>query len=211
MIDRSRDLQKRFRIGILGVPALLGLLLILLTYVLGEGIMYLTSSTILNIMMAIALGLFALSGVGILMYYLQIGFRRQDATESEPGNFTNLYRKLSDKIQLLDKKITGSDSQVWSRLSQLEEQYKLKEFPHREISEFEKAEYVDRLRRAIEQTATEEFLNDIRDAVKEDRTTLELVSELNIEYSTTTGKLRDELARLFRRGNVNLMSLLQNS
>ncbi len=205
MTDKSHYLQRRFRILILGIPALLGLLLILLTYALGAEIGYVTSGLIPNVMMVIALGLFSLSGVGMLMYYLQIGFRRQDSTESELGSVTASYRQLANRIQRLDTKIAATDSHVQSKLLDLEEQLKLQETPRHDISEVEKTEYVNRLRRAIEQTATEQFLNDIREAVEEDRTTLELINELNSEYSTTTRRLQNELESLFRRGNVNLV------
>ena len=139
----------------------------------------------------IALISFVLCGFGAVMMYLQSGFR----TPRVPSESAGL-RAATVEAEVFDH----FRRDVAGRLEAMEAREKAAGLSG-EIDD----ELVDRVREKIDAKATEQYLEEIRSAVRTDESQRRRV-DASVRLKGTIDRLRKELDALTRRGNFNLVA-----
>ena len=172
--------------GIMGLWGLPLLLDYIFQYAYGENLLILF----------VFVGLFLGGGVILIMVYLQTGFKQVSSPESALIQYEAELQRLSEDMETLPD--------LSNRLSILETLLEQINLSDHDISDFHRDELVRRLRESIEEAAKGEFLDEIRDSLKENQAHIELNREMQSQYRLTTSRLNTELSALTRRGNLNL-------
>ena len=179
----------RRRVAVIVVPAVLGITLLLLVLFL-PGLWFGASEKVLFLVYVLLLT----SGSGIVLMYLQTGFRApaQQALDEEHD-----YKGLRVPE---DKTLLGFREDVLQRLASLESTGRT---TADQLSPEAASELVRTVQHRIEKAAADQYLDDIRSSVK-NQEDIKLVLSSGERLEETIRRLRDELYALRRRGNINL-------
>lgn len=196
---RITEYRRRVRIIIIIIPAVLGVLTILLgDYFVNIGKL---SDSSLIIFIPIGTFLFVLSLVGILMLYLQTGFRKSTIQESDFYNYRNEIELLSDIQDNIARKLDD----VTAGLSVLEKEVSMMGTSTELLTQQDKEELVEKLRNSLETDATEQMLSNMREEVTKIQKKDIRLSVLKDRFEETVRRLNHEIFALSRRGNLNLV------
>ena len=145
-----------------------------------------------------------ISGLSILMAYLQTGFKKASSTNTDYLKHENELRRLRDRIEshpLLDN---DDLENIKTELALLKEQAEKNTSINEAITSGHKDELVQLLKNEIliesKSQASVEILNKIEDKVKN----INQASEVENVFLRTLDRLNSEVNALSRRGNLNL-------
>jgi hypothetical protein len=199
-------LERRRRVRMIQVvaPGIIAALLIINKLINPEGNSFggfYFSSYIYSLLTIMCLGV---SGIGLLMTYLQTGFKK--ATISKQYNYE--YNKELNNALYDMKNLKSEDSDKISRLeselqkisSRLEAQQKSSEV----ISIDDRQELVKTIKSRIESEAADKIYEEIKLKVTEIVTSDDRNKMISARFSETLGRLQGEVTSLSRRGNLNL-------
>lgn len=181
-------LRHRRRVALIAVPGLVGVLATL-AWVFPRPEIGFWFDVFWSYLPIVALSSFVLCGFGAVMMYLQTGFRvpRRLSDDADPptamtetDEFDQFRRDVVGRIEVLE---TGERA-VW---------------PSGEVDD----ELVQRVRERIDGKATEQYLEEIRLAVRAEESQGRL-GEARGRLETTIERLSEERDALTRRGNFNL-------
>ena len=126
-----------------------------------------------------------------LLSYLQTGFRTKSLWTL--GKTQHQRKFQDDEAQLITERLSSLENLVDELVRST-----------RRISDSQRTKLVQRLRKSIDEAATNEFLDELRTSMKNNESELEYKKELRALHEETTNRLRMELNSLTRRGNLNL-------
>lgn len=197
--------QRRLRIVAATVPAILGFSAALLAVLLPDYndsiFSFPFSRSLLGIIAPVML---LISGLAVLMIYLQTGFSKKTEVTSE-------YLRHEDELRRLRNRIEHGDSISNKEVEHLKKEVKILRAElvsnssiNAAITSEHKDELVELLKSEIlnksTDQASQEFLDKIRNQVKE----ADQVKEVEAVFSRTLERLYSEISALSRRGNLNL-------
>lgn len=211
---QSAERRYRMRIAAIGIPLLLGIVLILFyffeldrEFFLNPGYRSYDERQQRQPLFAItALILLALSGLGALMLYLQTGFKRKKGnTGIEPSIY-------SDALDNLEKYVNASDREHEAKIDELrkanrkteEEVALLRQQQSISLAPQERTEFLSLLTEKLQSSANA----DVIDGLKK-QWTLDLDRDSQIKLVSTrldsiNIRLKEELEAVNRRGSTNL-------
>lgn len=199
-----KERRKRIRFAIVVLPLITATFLILFKILFPEQIHYLDNSKyyfLYNLMIFASIGV---STVGLLMNYLQTGFRNSPFQRVNPKSNERLFGTIYDEFQS-DKNNTAERLDEFARLiSELSSQTKNVRPESSIMTDDEKQEIIlkikEDLRSQVASDTYSELIRKIESDVKEDVQQKFLASS----FRNTLDRLSDEVSALTRRGSLNL-------
>lgn len=192
--------RQRMRVVTIAIPALAGVLLAIWTSGLNDEYLLMRLGLRKELVLAVVTGLLGISGLGLVMTYLQTGFKKSEA---------------EFEVQKLQREIEVSRSVEQAKLSELlmraqaELQHMRAEMDRARsvganVSEADRDALVSELKKELMGKANEEILADIRAQVAASYTRDARDRDLLQRFDESRARLARELDALTRRGNLNL-------
>lgn len=195
--------QQRLRIILAVVPALIGFTGVLFLSVTPDFIElpFPFSRSIISLIIPVFL---LLSGISVLMIYLQTGFKKTANTELDYIKYENEIRNLRNKVEhsaLLSK---PDLEEIKDELNQLKIQAKQSSSISEAITSEHRDELVSLLKSEILNKSTDETYQNIFEKIEKKVSNLSQIKEIESVFSRTLERLYNEIEALSRRGNLNL-------
>lgn len=197
--------QRRFRIVLAAVPAMLGVTFGLLAVFLPnyEQFMILPGLN-RDIFGLITPFMFLVSGLGVLMIYLQTGFSKKADATSEYLRYEDELRRLRNQIEHGDSASNKELELLKNEVSRLKSELDSNSSITAAIGAENKDELVSLLKREIQEESTSLASQEFLDKVKKEAATSDQTKEIEKVFSRTLERLYTETSALGRRGNLNL-------
>ncbi|MGE1094703.1 hypothetical protein [Pseudomonas zeae] len=193
--------RRRARIVTIAIPALLGGLLWL--WISGQDVDYFYKRSVLSkdFYLTVLISLFGVSGMALVMTYLQTGFKRSSEHDFELERLrreenvaeTKERSSLSASADALRANIDRAQSEIERALSLATN-----------VGETDKAALIDDLKAQIRAGAGESLLSEIRADLAATQKRDIRDKEMSIKFDESRTRLSRELEALSRRGNLNL-------
>jgi hypothetical protein len=188
---RRRLQQWRFQIVALSLPGLIGLLLLLYRFMVGgkESAFAGSASSL------IIVTLMGMSGVGLLMLYLQSPQYRQRRFDDDSVNTA-----LMNEVRYDSSRNRAEVEMLGSELKSLKAQLDTVSSSKEALTKEQTAGLVENVKKRIEAEASKQIIEELRLSVQSDSRLKDVLA-----YARETAeRLNREVAALSRRGNLNL-------
>ncbi|MEJ2766872.1 hypothetical protein VV869_23275 [Photobacterium sp. MCCC 1A19761] len=195
--------QQRLRIVMAVVPALIGVASIFfINLVPGyTELSFPFSRTMLSILAPLS---FLISGMSVLMIYLQTGFKKRPESNIDYLKYENELRNLRKKMEH-SVSINPSDLEALkSDLTTLKDQVSNRESLNEAISSEYREELVSVLKKEIIKESKSDAFADVLGNLEEKIKGVNQLKEVEVVFSRTLERLYTEIDSLSRRGNINL-------
>lgn len=200
--------QHRSRIAASVVPAIIGFAFMIylnLTPPNLEFAFYPLSRTMITLIVPAS---FMLSGIPILMIYLQTGFKRSTSVsnieamkyEAELRNLRNLRNKV-EKSSSVDHSVL---SDMAAKVSALEERVAKHNSISEAITQDHKDELVELIKDGVLKESSKDIYSSVLGRIEENTKSINQLNEVESVFSRTLERLYAEINALSRRGNLNL-------
>lgn len=191
--------QQRLRIAMVAVPAMIGVVLISIPS-------YMEFPFPFNISVIRLLGplLLLFSGLGVLMIYLQTGFKRNTNANIEYQKHENELRNLRNEIEhnsLLD---SPELENIKEELTLLKEQANNVNSINQAITAEHRDELVALLKAELIKESTDQAASEVLNKIESKIKSTNQLKEVESVFTRTLERLYDEIKALSRRGNLNL-------
>ncbi|BEP97009.1 hypothetical protein GmRootA79_53940 (plasmid) [Acidovorax sp. A79] len=194
--------KRRFRIVTATVPALLAVLLWLLTTGLDERYVENMWGVRRDLLLLIAVTLLATSGLSLILTYLQTGFKGSTGTDFEFVRVNEL--RESKKAEHEREKMVEMFGIYQFELETLKKEVQSTRAALGDLDETSRANLVSEIKVRLQADATSEMLQEIRQQVGAEQQRNLQERELAIRLDDSRLRLQRELDALGRRGNLNL-------
>ena len=193
---QSAERRNRKRIAMVVVPGLIGAGLLLYRSLMAGYVEYYSFTFTVAI-----LGSFAASGVGLLMIYLQTGFKKYS-----PKDYisTNLSFEVDNIVNESEGKYQQELNKIRQELEKQEEAIKKKEFSGNQLNEEQMSRLVKDLTESVKAESAKNILNEIKEQVSKEVLHKDHIESITKLFKNTLDRLNLELSALTRRGNLNL-------
>ncbi|WP_431686615.1 hypothetical protein [Hahella sp. NBU794] len=195
--------QQRLRVAMAIVPAIIGTAAIFYINLVPDYAepVFPFSRSMMSLLAPVSL---LISGMVVLMIYLQTGFKKRPESNIDYIKYESELRNLRNKMEH-SVSISSSDlEEVQSELSALKEQISNRESLNEVISSEHREELVSLLKEEIlkesKSEASSQVLKDLEAKVK----IINQLKEVEVVFSRTLERLYSEIGALSRRGNLNL-------
>lgn len=200
----QRERRRRRSVALVVAPAFLG--------VLGVMFVFLSGYRISNILLLVTLALFGVSGTGLLMLYLQTGFKKIEPTaSSDDASYAYHKEIMSIRRQLsllMDRDTQGADRAAVATLRndverlQREVTERIQAASSAQVfSDADRKNLLDSLRHELEADGAKNVLEELRRTFEQNSS----VRDASDRIGSTVGRLREETFSLGRRANLNLV------
>ncbi len=200
-IQWQLEKKRRLRIITIILPALLGMGMLLFRVINPDFFSYSFERNFISMMILFS---FAVSAIGIIMLYLQTGFKKISRQEAD----FSVYKKELDNMRSTLEKSNRTDKEKVDQLQKdleglrdtINKQTVLTDF----MSEEQKKELLDNFEARFIEDASSAVLEDLKTKVATSLEKSSTINEINNQFSQTNARLSRELSSLGRRGNLNL-------
>jgi hypothetical protein len=196
--------QRRYRVIIATVPAIIGLTTGLLAVMLPDYIVPISPLLDRSVLGLIAPAMFLFSGVGVLMIYLQTGFSKKTEATSEYLRYEDELRRLRNRIEHGDSASHKEFERLKMEVSRLRSELANNSSINAAITSDHKNELVKLLKNEILENSTDQATQEFLEKVKKDIQVSDQSREIEKLFSRTLERLYTETSALGRRGNLNL-------
>lgn len=172
------------------------LFLFVIYVLLLEGTLYLPYKLVDSLLIIIT-GIFVFSLIYFTFKYLQTGTTRETSSKSASNRLEEELQKLKYELRELPN--------LSERLSHLETQLEKGALSVHAISDDQRIELINSVKESIKKAGEGEFINEIRNSLRLDQATYEVMHNQHEQHTQTTERLNEELSSLTRRGNLNLL------
>ena len=172
------------------------LFLFVIYVLLLEGTLYLPYELVDSLIIILS-GIFVFYLIYFTFKYLQTGTTRETSSKSASKRFEEELQKLKNELEELPN--------LSERLSHLETQLEKGTLSVHAISDEQRIELINSVKESIKKAGEGEFINEIRNSLRLDQATHELMYNQHEQHTRTTERLNEELSSLTRRGNLNLL------
>lgn len=196
------DRRTRQRVVLMAVPALIGLLLALWTLGIGDDFFFRKSILPKELYLTLALSLLGLSGIVVVMTYLQTGFRRSEAIEFEVlrSELVEQRGELQARAELGELAIQVRTELAQLRLEAESRTPKAEDFLDAE----QRRAFVTEIKSQLTAEAAEALYSDLKLRITTSWTNETKNTEALRRFDESRTRLTRELEALTRRGNLNL-------
>jgi len=201
--DYSRwkvDKSFRLRVVVFVIPGVVALLLVFFRIISPE------YSTTLDLRVSIATVLMMLiSAIGLLMLYLQTGFRRSSASDSNyvghDHRLINIFKQLED-LKFREK---HQYSELAKMMQDFDQRLQSVSSGPDMLSDQNRADLITTIKNRLEAESADQVLATIQSRVEERVVQESRSKNLERQFSGSLERLTREIAALSRRGNLNLV------
>jgi hypothetical protein len=195
--------QQRMRISAAIVPAVIGISVILFTSIYPNTLEfpYYLSRELLILLGPASL---LLSGVSVLMIYLQTGFKNKPVVEMDYIKYENEIRVLRNKVEHSSSVSSNDLELIQEKLKFLKDRVDQTSSINEAITSEHKDELVQLLKSDILKVSSESVYEETLDKIKKDVGHSTQLQEVENVFSRTLERLYSEISSLSRRGNLNL-------
>lgn len=190
----------RIRIAITVVPALVGFILVLYRFV--DPFAFERFGITLSLSTIV---FFALAGAGLLMIYLQTGFK---GVTSRDAGFYRYKGELDDFIKHLESNRILSEERfdgIREELDAIKDHISKLGVSGDFLTQSEKEELLENLKNRLTSETSESMLSEIKDKIAETYIKDTRIKTLTRRFGETLNRLNSEVSALSRRGNLNLV------
>ena len=159
------------------------------------------SRTLITALVAISL---VLSGVAVLMIYLQTGFKSKTSSEIDYVKYEGELRNLRNRIEHSTSLSTGDVENIEEKLRSLQDQVDQNSSIGEAITSEHKEELVGILKADILKNSNDNAFKETLEKIKREVSNSNHLKEIDSVYSRTLERLYSEISALSRRGNLNL-------
>ncbi len=194
--------QHRFRIVMSVAPVIVGIVAIIYSTmtVVDNDIEYILTQAS-NIIGPVS---FLISGVAVLMIYLQTGFKRKADEEINYIKYENEINKLRSRIENSATINTSDIENIQEQLAALNKRIDQASSMNEVIATEHKEELVSLLKSEILKSSTDEAFKDTLEKLKKEVCSSNQLKEVENVFLKTLDRLYTEISSLTRRGNLNL-------
>ncbi|MBW5416391.1 coiled-coil domain-containing protein 30 [Pseudomonas sp. MAG002Y] len=195
--------MQRMRIALAVIPAMVGLAAILFASLISDfmDFPFPISRPFLSL---VGLASLLVSGMAILMIYLQTGFKRQPAQNFDHLRYEDELRRLRNRLEHSASISTSELKEMQSELKYLRQRADQDSRINELITENEKDELVSRIKESIERESSKEIYQETLSKIQDKLANHNRLKEVESVFMATLERLRDETSALGRRGNLNL-------
>lgn len=202
---RRLERHQRMRIAMAVVPAIIGLSVLILNSSFSDArefpFFFPFSRSIMNMIAPI---MFFLSGMSILMIYLQTGFKREKNSNVDYLKYENELESLRNKIEH-GATISSSDVEsIYNEISSLKERVKQNNSINDVIKTEHREELVSILKNELVKESKDLASKEILSRIEEKLKGVSQLKEIEGVFLRTFERLNSEINALSRRGNLNL-------
>jgi hypothetical protein len=202
-IEWNLERRRRIKLAIIILTAFLGIGLTMFMQ-LNPDSYYFNAKTNRELFTLVIITVFGLSVLGLIMLYLQTGFKKVSKSEvdfySYRKDLENLRYNL-EKSGRIDKDRLES---LQKELSEIKNEFAKVSVSSEAITAEQKNELLESLKARLQSDATSEFLKEIKESLSVSLQKDSRIGEINKQFNQTIERLNRELASLSRRGNLNL-------
>lgn len=195
--------QQRLRVVMAVVPAIIGVAAIFYVSLVPEyaELNFPFSRTFMSLLAPISL---LLSGMAVLMIYLQTGFKRRADSSIDYLKYESELRSLRNRMEHSVSISTSDLEEVQSELNALKGQISNRESLSEAISSEHREELVSLLKDDILKESKSEASAEVLKALEGKIKSTNQLKEVEAVFSRTLERLYAEISALSRRGNLNL-------
>lgn len=193
--------RRRGRIVMIAAPALLASLLWLALSGMGPEYLILGLGIRPEIPMLLVVLLYAMSGLSLILTYLQTGFKVQNSIELQARH---LQEERSMRLAEEDVAVARTVQEFDGRIAELEAALSKTRDAIGNIGAAERAGIVDDLRASLQQEAAASVLAELRNAVEHEQERSSVEIDLAARLDDSRSRIQKELEALGWRGNLNL-------
>lgn len=194
----NSERQQRLRVTMAVVPAIIGIAAIYLNY---TELTFLFSRTMMSLF---ALFSFLVSGLAVLMIYLQTGFKKIPVQNIDYLKYESELRSLKNKIERSVSISPYDLDNIQSELKALKDQISNRESLNEAISSEYREELVSLLKDEILKESKSEASSEILKSIEGKAKSINQLKEVEAVFYSTLERLYAEISALSRRGNLNL-------
>lgn len=195
--------QQRLRVAMAIIPAIIGIAAIFYVSLVPEyaELNFPFNRSMMSLLAPISL---LMSGMGVLMIYLQTGFKKRAEPDINYIKYELELRNLRNRMEH-SVSISSSDfEEVKSELRVLQEQISNRESLNEAISSEHREGLVSLLKEEILKESKSEASSQVFKDLEEKVKSINQLKEVEVVFSRTLERLYSEISALSRRGNLNL-------
>ncbi|WBA12715.1 amastin family protein [Salinivibrio kushneri] len=195
--------MQRMRVALAVIPAMVGVVAILFASLISEYTYFPfpISRPFLNL---VGLSSLLISGMAILMVYLQTGFKKQPAQSFDHLRYEDELKRLRNRLEHNASFSTLELKEMQNELKNLRQRADQDSHINKLITENEKDELVSRIKESIEKESSKEIYQETLSKIQDKLADHNRLKEVESVFMATLERLRDETSALGRRGNLNL-------
>lgn len=195
---KSERLQRR-RVVMVAVPAIIGLVLMSIPDYLDLPFPINGSAfRLLGPMMLL------FSGLGVLMIYLQTGFKKQENNSFEYTKYEDELRNLRNQIEHGSYKNSPDFDNIKEEIISLQEQINQSSSINEAITTEHRDELVSLLKAELVKKSTDKAAEEVLTRIEKKVKNTDQLKEVESVFQKTLERLYSEISALSRRGNLNL-------
>lgn len=198
------DRQQRFRIAMAVIPAIIGMVAITYSIMLPVEYSEYSDPLIRRTVSLVGPVSLLLSGMAILMIYLQTGFKKQTAAGIDYVKYESELTRLRNRLEQSGEISFSELNKLREEVSELKDRVKKRESISEAITEEHKEELVQLLKSEILKVSSQEASSSILKNIEEKVSKTNQLKEIESVFSRTLERLYSETNALSRRGNLNL-------
>lgn len=202
------DRRRRIRIAAIITPAGVASFLIFTRFLMPKFslLLFKDSFVLYNLFV---MGLFVISAAGILMLYLQTGLTSRKGIKGPSPDAKAQYDKeidaMRNDVKSLRSIVDNVESTMYKQIERIHQEIESQRGVDEVLDEKQKIELVKSITKKIDTEAADEVLAEIREKIAAAERTDTLTHNVAERFEIIVSRLKEELAALTRRGNLNLV------
>jgi hypothetical protein len=198
---RQVERRRRARVVMIALPALLATLLWLAVSALGKEYFVFGLGIRPEVLMVMVVLLYAMSGMTLILMYLQTGFKPLPSFEFESRQFQE-----ERSMRLAEEEVAAARGahEFEKRVAELEAALSETREAIGNLDAAERASIVDDLRASLQHETAASVLAELRNAVEQEQERASAEIDLTVRLDDSRNRIQKELEALGWRGNLNL-------
>lgn len=194
------DKRFRLRVVVILLPALIALALILYKTLTPKAESFIEFQITI-----IIVAMMVFSVMGILMLYLQTGFRRTSSRETAYQQHDDMFSDIRHRLKRLDDRESNIVAMLDQRLKEVNERLQAGNGLSQVMSDEDRASLVETIRARLVNESADQVLSAMQARVEEQAVRDTRTKMLNRQFTDSIQRLQQEVSALSRRGNLNLV------
>jgi len=191
-----RDRLYRLRLGLALMPAIMGIVSGLVLIAFGFSI------SLIALVASISLGL---STIGLLMLYLQSGFRRQSIQDGRYMSYDNMLSHINSRLAAFSEEESKKFDYLRLHLEDLGHALKEMRASPGVLNDRERGEFLNLIKAKLADEGADQVLAGMRAKIENRLTQDVRYQSIQKRFTESLERLHQEVAALSRRGNLNLV------
>lgn len=201
-----KDRTRRMRFLTLALPAGIALLILVASMLIPKNfIEYELFRVETRYLKIFAVGLVVMYGGWVLIWYLQTGFKRGAGFQTSGSYSDRELRTLREQVAHQQVTLEACVDAIKTQSEHTLAAERAQQHSVGLLTDEDKQALVDSTARKVHSEAAEKVLSDLREQIAVADRKNALIHDAAERFGSTTDRLRDELAALSRRGNLNLV------